>query len=219
MFVLVFSVITFISRVSSFPSFALDDSVEERIEVDFSFLGEKAFKEPDPEVGKRLENWNSSSSHPEELGEYAQGDIVIPRDLSRNGLISNTFRWRAGIIPYEIVGIFLPSQLSTIQAAMNLYHTYTCVSFKQRSSSDKDYLSISSSSTGCWANVGRKGGKQDLNLQTPACTNKVGTIVHELMHTVGFLHEQSRPERDEHISIVWENIKKGITYTRILLLH
>jgi hypothetical protein len=31
------------------------------------------------------------------------------------------------------------------------------------------------------------------------------------MHTVGFLHEQNRFERDAHVDILWNNIAKGKT--------
>lgn len=39
--------------------------------------------------------------------------------------------------------------------------------------------------------VGVKGGEQVINFGLDSCW-KPGIIIHELMHTVGFLHEQAR---------------------------
>lgn len=36
---------------------------------------------------------------------------------------------------------------------------------------------------------------------------QAGTAIHELMHTLGFLHEQNRYERDDFVKINYENIK------------
>ena len=36
-----------------------------------------------------------------------------------------------------------------------------------------------------------------------------GIIVHELGHAVGFWHEHTRPDSNEHVKILKNNIKKG----------
>lgn len=63
--------------------------------------------------------------------------------------------------------------------------------------------------TGCWSSVGKIGGRQELNLQSPGCLTKIGTPMHELMHALGFMHEQNRWERDNHVTIMWQNIQRG----------
>ena len=96
-----------------------------------------------------------------------------------------------------------------IYEAINDYHKYTCVKFKPYTGEESDYIRITAGNTGCWSSVGRIGGKQDVNLQVPGCVLKKGTVIHELMHAIGFLHEQSRFERDEYVTIQWNNILRS----------
>jgi len=93
---------------------------------------------------------------------------------------------------------------------MDDYHKYTCIRFKPYTGEESDYIRITAGNTGCWSSVGRIGGRQDVNLQVPGCLTQKGTVIHELMHAVGFLHEHSRYERDDYVDILWDNISNGV---------
>jgi len=82
-----------------------------------------------------------------------------------------------------------------------------------RPNNNKPYLSIESNSSGCWSRLGRTFEAsqwlgQPINLHERYCM-EISTIQHELMHALGFGHEQSRPDRDEYIQINWDNIQSG----------
>lgn len=43
---------------------------------------------------------------------------------------------------------------------------------------------------------------------------KEGIVLHELMHTVGFFHTNSRPDRDAYVIVYSKNIRPGKASTR-----
>ncbi|GFQ66932.1 zinc metalloproteinase nas-13 [Trichonephila clavata] len=62
--------------------------------------------------------------------------------------------------------------------------------------------------TKCSSVVGKSVRNVSQVLISEGCY-ELGTILHELMHVLGFVHEQNRPDRDEFIRVVWDNIQEG----------
>ncbi|KAK7865056.1 hypothetical protein R5R35_007183 [Gryllus longicercus] len=179
--------------------------LRERLQSEY---GMSLFGVPDNQTGQRVTEWQDGTGiNPEELGEYVEGDILFPP--SRNGIRLQSARWPGGVIPYYLSPGFTGYDLQNFQRAINSYHSLTCLRFVPYSGRESDYLVITNDNTGCWSAVGRTGGPQQLNLQSPGCTTLVGTIEHELMHAAGFLHEQNRWERDRYVTVHWQNIQSG----------
>ena len=124
------------------------------------------------------------------------------------------YRWPNATVPYAfaddwddpaIVGDENGAMRVTILAAIDEIEAVTAVRFVPRTSQD-DYLRFRDGD-GCSSYVGRQGGRQDVNLAL-GCNN-TWIVVHEIMHALGFNHEQSRDDRDGFVQIQWDNIRDG----------
>ncbi|KAK6324375.1 hypothetical protein J4Q44_G00037170 [Coregonus suidteri] len=63
----------------------------------------------------------------------------------------------------------------------------------------------------CCSYVGRRGnGPQAISIGKNC--DKFGIVVHELGHVIGFWHEHTRPDRDDHVTIIRDNIQPGQEY-------
>ena len=94
---------------------------------------------------------------------------------------------------------------------MEVWSSNTCIRFKQRED-EPNYTKIKSSERGCFSNyVGFSGMEQILNLEIPGCS-VMGIAMHELGHNLGLWHEQSRPDRDNYVKVIQENIEPGEVY-------
>lgn len=54
--------------------------------------------------------------------------------------------------------------------------------------------------------MGCQGGEQPVYFPK-VCT--VGNLCHEIMHALGLHHEHTRQDRDDYITIEWDNIQEG----------
>jgi len=133
-----------------------------------------------------------------------------PNDRKRNIVKSKNRRWPKMSngrvrIPY-IISFWGPGTKGNIKEAAKLLSKNTCIDWVPKTSSDTNYVKfISKWFGGCWSQVGRSGGKQQINLGFGCGSDRV--VRHEMGHAMGFHHEQSRTDRDEYVKILWNNIK------------
>ncbi|CAF3982505.1 unnamed protein product [Rotaria sordida] len=83
-----------------------------------------------------------------------------------------------------------------------------CIQFRPRVSSDVYYITIRNGE-GCSSYVGQNTEftmERTVTLNYPGCFDD-GRTMHEFIHTLGFYHEQSRPDRDAYVEIIWKNIQ------------
>ena len=82
----------------------------------------------------------------------------------------------------------------------------TCIKFKKRTN-EANYLDIKNDN-GCWSHIGKfvESKPQVLSLDTGVGCVTLSIVIHELVHALMFEHEHKRPDRDEWIEIIEENI-------------
>ncbi|XP_050312817.1 tolloid-like protein 1 [Anthonomus grandis grandis] len=120
--------------------------------------------------------------------------------------------WDYGVIPYEIDGNFSGLHKALFKQAMRHWENFTCVKFVERDRDEhQNYIIFTERPCGCCSFVGKRGnGGQAISIGKNC--DKFGIVVHELGHVVGFWHEHTRPDRDNHVNIIRENIMSGQEY-------
>ncbi|XP_065672703.1 uncharacterized protein LOC105845300 isoform X5 [Hydra vulgaris] len=90
-----------------------------------------------------------------------------------------------------------------VKAAIKDFHDFTCIKFVPYDNQN-DYLSFVAKE-GCYSEIGMVGEEQKISIG-PECRWK-GTTIHLIMHSLGFLHETSRVDRDTAIKVIESNVE------------
>lgn len=168
-------------------------------------------------------------------GDLFEGDIVMDQRLrswvtgesdKRDAINDVSYLWPASDdgtvrVPYTLSDEIQRDswKMDSISKAVAAYNKYTCIRYVRLSESEEelkkreivlDRVRFIINSSMCYSLVGRQGGKQDISIGN-GC-ERLGTVLHEMMHTIGFIHEQSRPDRDKYIKVFYDNIQPAMMH-------
>jgi len=137
-----------------------------------------------------------------------QEDIILGSDDDWDSALGVlNFRklqlWTDAVVPY-VIDESVPDKALVVKA-VNEWSKRTPVQFVNASGEDKNVLQFTEGER-CASSLGMIGGRQFITLHTK-CT--YGTVLHEIGHALGLIHEHSRFDRDEYITVKPMNVVHG----------
>ncbi|XP_035826065.1 blastula protease 10 [Aplysia californica] len=144
-----------------------------------------------------------------ELVALNASSVATRRRRKRNALRDKKYRWTDNVIPFELSSSLKPNAPPVIMEAMQEWSMYTCITFRPAQPTDTNKIRFVDGS-GCAAYVGMVPNRHEVVL-AEGCLYK-GIVLHELGHVLGFHHEQTRPDRDDYVSILYQNIEDEMEY-------
>jgi hypothetical protein len=146
-----------------------------------------------------------------------------PRDPNHRSAHDLTAKlWTDSVVPYLIDDSFNSKDRETLAIAIQKIEEATCVRFKELSVVDKfeNFVKIRrhcDPGSGDWCFVGGwvdflGESRSSLSIGNyrldPSSPPSVGLVVHELLHNLGMVHTQKRPDRNDTIKVLWDNLEK-----------
>lgn len=139
-----------------------------------------------------------------------QGDILLTPEqvklleyspTTRSGYLSDwNKRWTGHIVYYSVTSDF--NKRSELEGAIEHWSERTNLIFKVRKD-EKNYIEFINDPNVCNSFIGMIGGKQIIRIASWA---DMGDVAHEIGHAIGLVHEQCRPDRDDYIAVIYDNI-------------
>ena len=138
-------------------------------------------------------------------GRLEEGDLLRSPKEDRSAVTSDLL-WENRHFFYEVAD---DVDRDAIEAGIDFWRDNTCIQFEDVPEGIDQPRVRFVAEQGCWSNVGYVAKYLSPPVQITSigsgCTG-LGTVTHEIAHSLGLYHEQSRVDRDDYVTILWRNI-------------
>lgn len=137
----------------------------------------------------------------DKLKSHGSGPIL------NSGFVVDVDYWTGGKVAYVFDEDFPADGRAIFEGACREWEQWANLKFSPRTN-EENYIYIYRDETdSSFSQVGMVGGQQIMSLASWA--NKM-TACHEMAHALGVMHEQSRSDRDQFVSINFDNVIPGM---------
>lgn len=112
------------------------------------------------------------------------------------------------VVPYILDSSLNSDARTAIEQSAADFAEFTCIRLVPRT--NEQYYINYIADRGCYSPIGMRTSNHQVSIGS-GCEHK-GIAIHETMHSLGFWHEQSRPDRDSYVTIHWGNIRDGMDF-------
>ncbi|GMS84365.1 hypothetical protein PENTCL1PPCAC_6540 [Pristionchus entomophagus] len=208
---------SFVSRSSLINDLnRLSEQVDElygKNEIQLDTLKQPPFTDDSP---FRIQHLNSKYSD-----ILFEGDIrvspfhlrrLIRRQRNRRQAIKGwSNKWPNGIVPYSLHTSINSYKKNAIEEAISFWQRETCIDFIRRTT-EGVYLHFVGHDDGCWSTVGRDPAQKEQWISIGNGCEPLGISSHEIAHSLGLFHEQSRYDRDDHVTLISSRVPRSLLY-------
>ncbi|KAA1245103.1 M12 family metallopeptidase [Aquimarina sp. RZ0] len=148
---------------------------------------------------------------PEQVSDSPNDGVVDPNDTPdagvKLGLGGGIRKWSNNTVVYVLDRSLSANQIRVTRNSMDEWSSKTAIRFKERTN-ENFFVTIVNSGNQCNCASASLGASTRGRINMGVLTSEV-VMIHEIGHTLGYVHEQTRRDRDDHVIVNFQNIQAG----------